>query len=204
MVGPIRTFQLPAVLGAVVILLAGCGTAVERGADDFRREHGAEARRAATAIGKLSAGVAALGANPSKAQLESVAVQQHLARRQLLAATSWEQVEDSEEEGVSQAEREIHEAAGELLEGDDGTGALHAEQESGGAGRLSSAVRRRPRILEPGDLPALAHSETVGCPDDLSRSPDRPFQSRRCPPPGVRRTGVRRWASSPPRGVSHP
>jgi hypothetical protein len=115
MVGSIRTIQLPALIAAGAMLLMGCGTAVEGGAETFRREHGAEARSAAAAIGNLSAGIAALGANPSTAQLEAVALEQHRARRRLLAAVSWTQLENGEEEGVSQAEREIHEAAGALL-----------------------------------------------------------------------------------------
>ena len=115
MIGCMRTARIPALIGAAAILLAGCGTAVERGADGFRHEHGTEARHAAAAIGRLTAAVGALGANPSAAQLESVALEQHRARRQLLAAVSWTQLENGEEEGVSQAEREIHEAAGALL-----------------------------------------------------------------------------------------
>ena len=115
MASPTRTIRLVALIGITVTVLSGCGTAVEQGADGFRREHGAEARSAATAIGRLTAAVGALGGNPSAAQLESVELQQHLARRRLLAAASWTQLENGEEEGVSQAEREIHEAAGALL-----------------------------------------------------------------------------------------
>ena len=115
MPAPLRRSRLVAAAVGASILLGGCGATVERGAGAFQREHGAEARQTAQAVNGVSSAVAALGAAPSGAQLEALLLAQHRARRRLLAADDWTPLEDGEEEGVSQAEREIHEGAGSLL-----------------------------------------------------------------------------------------
>jgi hypothetical protein len=102
-------------LAIVAIVLAGCGATTEPGSDKFYREHSAEARSAAASIAAASAELAALSKTPSKTQLEALALGAHRARRDLLAVVGWTVIEDGEEEGVSQATREIHEGAGALL-----------------------------------------------------------------------------------------
>lgn len=111
----LRSTNLVALIGVAAIVLTGCGATVERGADTFQREHGVEARGAAQALHGVSAAVAVLGTTPTRAQLETVALEVHRAHRKLLAADDWTPLEDGEEEGVSQAEREIHEGAAALL-----------------------------------------------------------------------------------------
>jgi hypothetical protein len=97
------------------LLVGGCGATAEPGAETFYREHAGEARRAASSLAALQAAVGALGANPSGPQLEALALQVHRAHRALLAAVNWTPAENGEEEGVSQAEKEIHEGAQALL-----------------------------------------------------------------------------------------
>lgn len=109
-----RNRLLP-LLALLAIALGGCGATTEPESNKFRSEHTAEAERVATATKAVGAAIGALGSSPSKAQLEALAVDAHKARRALLAADGWNQLEDGEEEGVSQAEREIHEGAGALL-----------------------------------------------------------------------------------------
>jgi hypothetical protein len=106
---------LVALLMAGTMILAGCGATAEPGSDKFYGEHSAEAHSAAASLLAASTAVGALGTTPSKVQLEGLAVDAHRARRGLLAAAGWTVVEDGEEEGVSQATREIHEGAGALL-----------------------------------------------------------------------------------------
>lgn len=107
---------LAAVLTVVGALVAGgCGATAEPGSNTFYREHATEARRAASSLAGVSSALAALGANPSASQLEALAVRAHVAHRALLAAVNWTPAEDGEEEGVSQAEKEIHEGAEALL-----------------------------------------------------------------------------------------
>lgn len=113
--GALSANRLAPLLLAGTIALAGCGATAEPGSDRFYREHSVEARSTAASIGAASAAVAALGTTPSKAQLEALALDAHRARRDLLAAVGWTVIEDGEEEGVSQATREIHEGAGALL-----------------------------------------------------------------------------------------
>ncbi len=108
--------RIAAALAGAAILLAGCGTAAEPGSATFLREHGAEARRAAAAVTALSAAVEALPAKATRAQLEALALATHGAHRALLAAANWNVTENGEEEGVSQAEKEIHEGAEALLD----------------------------------------------------------------------------------------
>lgn len=112
----VRARNAPALLlAAGVVLLAGCGATAEPGSEKFHHEHSAEAARVAASIGAVSSGVAGLGAAPSAAALDALAVGAHRARRSLLAAAGWTVTEDGEEEGVSQAEREIHEGTDALL-----------------------------------------------------------------------------------------
>jgi hypothetical protein len=111
--GP-RHLLLLLALGALA--LTGCGAATERGAEAFYREHGAEAAQTAQAARALGAEVAGLPARPSTSRLEALAVAEHRTRRDLLAAAKWTVVEDGEEEGVSQATKEINEGTGALLQ----------------------------------------------------------------------------------------
>ncbi len=111
---PSRT-PVVATLTAGALLLAGCGSASEPGANTFLREHGGEARHAAALVSALSVAVKTLPATPSGAQLQAIAVDGHMAHRALLAASNWTVSEDGEEEGVSQAEKEIHEGTEALL-----------------------------------------------------------------------------------------
>jgi len=107
--------HLAPLLATSAIVLGGCGTTTERGSQSFYREHAGEAARVAAATRTLSATVAALPGRPSRTQLEHLAVEEHRARRALLAASKWTVLENGEEENVSQAEREINEATATLL-----------------------------------------------------------------------------------------
>lgn len=95
--------------------MAGCGASAEPGAETFYTQHGGEARRASRAVALVAARLATLPTRPSHANLEALAVAASIARRTLLAAADWPVNENSEEEGVSQAELEINEAAGAML-----------------------------------------------------------------------------------------
>jgi hypothetical protein len=106
--------QLLAIAMAATALV-GCGATTERGSEAFYREHSGEAARTAEATRALADEVAGLPAKPSAAQLEALAVEEHRTRRDLLAAAKWTVAENGEEEGVSQAEKEIYEATGALL-----------------------------------------------------------------------------------------
>jgi hypothetical protein len=110
-----RRISVAAALIIGSLALVGCGSATERGAATFLREHGSEARRAAALVTALSTAVGALPGKPSGAQLEAVDLDGHRAHRALLAASNWTQAENGEEEGVSQAEKEIHEGTEALL-----------------------------------------------------------------------------------------
>lgn len=110
------SLNLPALLAGGALALAGCGATTERGSESFYREHAGEAGQTAVAIRALAAEVAALPAHPSTAVLEALAVKEHRARRELLGVSKWVISESSEEEGVSQAEKEIEEATGALLQ----------------------------------------------------------------------------------------
>lgn len=107
--------RLTLLLGIGALLLTGCGATTERGSESFYREHGGEAAQTSSAVRSLEGAVAGLPADPSTAALEAVAVDEHRARRELLAASKWTVSENSEEEGVSQAEKELSEATGALL-----------------------------------------------------------------------------------------
>jgi len=107
--------QLTPLLAVGAIALTGCGATTERGSEAFYREHAGEAAEAAAATRALAANVAGLPATPSAKALEALAVDEHRTRRDLLAAAKWTVIESTEEEGVSQAEKEISEATGALL-----------------------------------------------------------------------------------------
>jgi hypothetical protein len=107
--------RLAIVLGAGALLLGGCGASAEPGAASFLREHKSEAVKTAAAVMTLSRTIKALPARPTTAQLETLSLTAHRAHRTLLAATDWTVSEDGEEEGVSQAEKEIHEGSEALL-----------------------------------------------------------------------------------------
>ncbi len=96
--------RLAIVLGAGALLLGGCGASAEPGAV-----------KTAAAVMTLSRTIKALPARPTTAQLETLSLTAHRAHRTLLAATDWTVSEDGEEEGVSQAEKEIHEGSEALL-----------------------------------------------------------------------------------------
>jgi outer membrane murein-binding lipoprotein Lpp len=112
-----RLDRIPIAAALIIgsLALAGCGSSTEPGAQTFLREHGSEARRAAALVRDLAAAVRALPGRPSSAQLEALGLDGHRAHRALLAASNWTQAENGEEEGVSQAEKEIHEGAEALL-----------------------------------------------------------------------------------------
>jgi len=108
--------SLPALIAGGALALAGCGATTERGSESFYREHAGEAGQTAAAVRALAADVMRLPASPSRAALEALAVKEHHARRELLGVSKWVVSESSEEEGVSQAEKEIEEATGALLQ----------------------------------------------------------------------------------------
>ncbi len=112
--GPPRRLAPLLAIGALV--LAGCGTTTEKGSETFIREHSAEAGQAAGAVRAVTADVDGLSARPSAAALAAVVLAQHRTRRDLLAASKWTVSENGEEEGVSQAEKELNEATGALLQ----------------------------------------------------------------------------------------
>jgi hypothetical protein len=112
--GPTRYLTPLLAIGALI--LAGCGATTERGSETFYREHAAEASQAAAAARAVAADVGGLPAKPSTAALEAIAVAEHRTRRDLLAASKWTVSENGEEEGVSQAEKEVNEATGALLQ----------------------------------------------------------------------------------------
>jgi hypothetical protein len=124
---------LTALLTTGAFALAGCGATTERGAEAFYREHSAEAAHTAEAARALGSELAGLGPKPSASQLEALAVDEHRTRRDLLAAAKWTVAENGEEEGVSQAEREINEGTGALL-------------------RAMAEVRLYARTRRPGDI----------------------------------------------------
>jgi hypothetical protein len=100
---------------AIALAMAACGATVEPGADTFNTEHGGEAARASRTVARVVVDVAELPTRPSQAIAEALAVDAQAARRRLLAAVQWTVRENGEEEGVSQAEREVNEGAAALL-----------------------------------------------------------------------------------------
>ncbi len=111
----LESISIAATLAAGVLALAGCGSAAEPGAHTFLREHGNEARTTAALLSTLATAVNGLSGRPSGAQLQTLALDGHRVHRALLAASDWTVSEDGEEEGVSQAEKEIHEGSEALL-----------------------------------------------------------------------------------------
>lgn len=112
---PRHRLALAPIAAAIAIAIAGCGAIAEPGAETFYTEHGAEANRASRAVALVAARLATLPARPSHADLEALALAASTARRALLAAADWPLSENAEEEGVTQAERELNEGAGALL-----------------------------------------------------------------------------------------
>jgi len=112
---PPHRLALVTIVAAIAIGMVGCGATAEPGAETFYTQHGDEAGRASRAVALVAAHLATLPTRPSHANLEALAVAASIARRTLLAAANWPVSENGEEEGVSQAEREINEGAGALL-----------------------------------------------------------------------------------------
>ncbi len=110
-----RSVRIAATLAGGVLLLAGCGASAEPGAGTFLHEHGSEARTTAALLMTVKTDLAGLSLDPSEAELQALALDAHRAHRALLAASDWTVSEDGEEEGVSQAEKEVHEGSEALL-----------------------------------------------------------------------------------------